>query len=154
MAVFRAVENRRSLVRSANTGISGFIDPAGRILASTVLFEDAILTRSVPMLQKKTFYTRFGDLFAGLCLMLTLLAAGLTSAKRLGKSGPQSKKRKFKKTSTNVIAGTIIKDVHDLPIAKGENSNPNGSSLVPGEDCGNNDPILSQGQESHLERDY
>ncbi|HSO20754.1 MAG TPA: apolipoprotein N-acyltransferase, partial [Desulfosarcina sp.] len=39
MAVFRAVENRRSLVRCANTGISGFVDPAGRVVAKTGLFE-------------------------------------------------------------------------------------------------------------------
>lgn len=76
MAVFRAVENRRALVRAANTGISGFIDPSGRIMASTPIFEDAAMTRSIPILKEITFYTRFGDLFAFICIAaaaLTLL---------------------------------------------------------------------------------
>ncbi len=67
MAVFRAVENRRSLIRSANTGISGFIDPAGRIMATTPLFEEAVITRSLPALKMKSFYTRYGDVFALTC---------------------------------------------------------------------------------------
>ncbi len=75
MAVFRAVENKRSLVRSANTGISGFIDPVGRIIASTPLFEDAVVTRPVPVIQEKTFYTRFGDLFAMICLGMMLIVS-------------------------------------------------------------------------------
>ena len=74
MTVFRAVENRRALARSANTGISGFIDPAGRILASTPLLEDAVLTRSLPLLNIKTVYTRLGDVFAWACLVVTLFA--------------------------------------------------------------------------------
>ncbi|MBU0545585.1 MAG: apolipoprotein N-acyltransferase [Proteobacteria bacterium] len=76
MAVFRAVENRRALVRAANTGISGFIDPSGRIIASAPIFEDAVMTRNVPILKEITLYTRFGDLFAFICLAaaaLTLL---------------------------------------------------------------------------------
>ncbi len=68
MTLFRAVENKRSLIRSANTGISGFIDPAGRMIASTPLFADAVLTRAVPLLTEKTLYTRFGDIFAMICL--------------------------------------------------------------------------------------
>jgi len=68
MAAFRAVENRRALVRAANTGISGFIDPSGRIISSTAIFEDAVMTRNVPILREITFYTRFGDLFAFICL--------------------------------------------------------------------------------------
>jgi apolipoprotein N-acyltransferase len=68
MTIFRAVENRRALARAANTGISGFIDPVGRILASTRLLEEAALTRPLPMLRQITFYTRFGDLFALACL--------------------------------------------------------------------------------------
>ncbi|MBW1841967.1 MAG: apolipoprotein N-acyltransferase, partial [Deltaproteobacteria bacterium] len=74
MSVFRAVENRRSLVRSANTGISGFIDPVGRVIAATPLFTDAVLTRTVPILNEKSFYTRHGDLFAMVCLVLSLMA--------------------------------------------------------------------------------
>jgi len=88
MTVFRAVENRRSLARSANTGISGFIDPAGRILASTDLLQDAVATRQVPMLKQKSVYTRFGDIFAGLCLALTglLVAVEIVWRRRKGRS--------------------------------------------------------------------
>jgi apolipoprotein N-acyltransferase len=73
MAKFRAVENRRSLIRAANTGISGFIDPSGKVIGSTELFQDAVMTANVPTLEIKTFYTRFGDLFAMACLALTLV---------------------------------------------------------------------------------
>jgi apolipoprotein N-acyltransferase len=73
MAIFRAVENRRSLIRSANTGISGFIDPLGKVLVSTPLFQDAVITRDVPILNETTFYSRFGDVFAMMCLVLTCI---------------------------------------------------------------------------------
>ena len=72
MTVFRAVENRRTLARAANTGISGFIDPVGRILASTSLLKEAAVTRTVPLIRNKTIYTRFGDLFAIACLAGTI----------------------------------------------------------------------------------
>jgi apolipoprotein N-acyltransferase len=70
MAVFRAVENKRTLARSANTGISGFVDPAGRILATTPLFEEKVVTQSAPILKETTVYSRFGDIFASTCLSL------------------------------------------------------------------------------------
>jgi apolipoprotein N-acyltransferase len=70
MAVLRAVENRRSLVRCANTGISGFVDPAGRIVARTALFEDAVVDRPVPVLSETTIYTRMGDLLPLVCLII------------------------------------------------------------------------------------
>jgi len=75
MAVFRAIENRRPLVRSANTGISGFVDPVGRIIASTPLFEEAVMIRPVPLVKNVTFYTRYGDAFARGCLLFALAAA-------------------------------------------------------------------------------
>ncbi len=73
MAVFRAVENRRSLVRAANTGISGFIDPAGRVLSRSALFEDAILTESIPVYRKYSVYTLIGDLFAVACTIISVI---------------------------------------------------------------------------------
>ena len=73
MAVFRAVETRRAVARAANTGISGFIAPNGRITATTALFETATLTRSVAMGNTIPFYTRYGDLFAWTCLAITWL---------------------------------------------------------------------------------
>ena len=73
MTVLRAVENRRSLARAANTGISGFVDPVGNILAATPLLEEAALTRSLPLLKEKSIYTRMGDLFARVCFGIVLL---------------------------------------------------------------------------------
>jgi len=81
MTVFRAVENRRALVRSANTGISGYIDPAGRVLASTPLLQDAALVRSIPLMKTKTVYTRIGDLFAQLCFASALIVVLLEISK-------------------------------------------------------------------------
>ncbi|MFA5905345.1 MAG: apolipoprotein N-acyltransferase [Desulfobacula sp.] len=74
MAVFRAVENRRSVARAANTGISGFIDPTGRILETTALFTDRAITRQIPVLTLMSFYTRYGDIFA----ISAMVAFGLT----------------------------------------------------------------------------
>ena len=47
MAVFRAVENRVPVARAANTGISGFIDARGHILATSGIFTQAHLTRTI-----------------------------------------------------------------------------------------------------------
>lgn len=82
MAVFRAVENRRSVVRSANTGISGFIDPNGRIMASTPLFEDAVLAGGLPILAVESFYTRYGDVFSMACLGITVIAFFLLAVRK------------------------------------------------------------------------
>jgi apolipoprotein N-acyltransferase len=69
LAVLRAVENRRALARAANTGISGFIDPAGRLLDRSPLMEEATLVAELPLLDTETVYTRYGDIFAGACLI-------------------------------------------------------------------------------------
>jgi apolipoprotein N-acyltransferase len=71
MAVFRAVENRRSMVRAANTGISGVILPSGEVTARTEIFKRGTMTAEVPLMKEKTFYTLYGDLFAYLCSGIT-----------------------------------------------------------------------------------
>jgi apolipoprotein N-acyltransferase len=77
MAAFRAVENGRYLLRAANTGISGVVDPHGRVLEPTPLFERTLVVRDVPFVAGDTFYARHGDVFGFACLGL---AAALTLA--------------------------------------------------------------------------
>ncbi len=48
MVTFRAIENRVAFARAANTGISGFIDPCGRILANSDIFVEAALVHELP----------------------------------------------------------------------------------------------------------
>ncbi len=63
-ASMRAIEEGRYLVRSANTGISGIVDPYGRVLDETQIFEEAVLVGEARFLTSSTVYTRFGDAFA------------------------------------------------------------------------------------------
>jgi apolipoprotein N-acyltransferase len=73
MAVLRSVETRRSLVRAANTGISGFITPLGRVVSQGPLFEPLTLTDDVPLFAGETVFLRFGHFFAQICLLLAAL---------------------------------------------------------------------------------
>lgn len=73
-ASMRAIEQGRYLARSANTGISGIVDPYGRVLARSALFETTILTGEVRLLSGLTVYGRIGDLTAYACVVLTLAA--------------------------------------------------------------------------------
>jgi apolipoprotein N-acyltransferase len=82
MTAFRAAENRVAVARAANTGVTAFIDPFGRITQrlrgpdQRELFVEGVLTGDVPIHEAGTFYTRFGDVFALLqiALCLTILA--------------------------------------------------------------------------------
>jgi apolipoprotein N-acyltransferase len=77
MVVFRAVENRLPIVRAANTGISAVIDPTGRLSQQTDLFVRTwIKARIAPAEGATTFYTRWGDLFAYGCVLLTAVSLG------------------------------------------------------------------------------
>lgn len=59
-AALRSVENERYLVRAAITGISGIVDPRGRILAESRPDEKATVTGSVRRVSRKTAWTRWG----------------------------------------------------------------------------------------------
>ncbi len=78
MNVFRAVEYRRTLVRSVNGGQSGFIDPYGRILALTspqldLVQDRGYATHVIPISTYRTIYTEYGDLFVQVLVALSLV---------------------------------------------------------------------------------
>jgi apolipoprotein N-acyltransferase len=73
VAVFRAIENRVPVVRSANTGISGFIDTKGRIENKSDIFVEANLTGDVAIGKDRSFYTKYGDIFDYACLLGSVL---------------------------------------------------------------------------------
>jgi apolipoprotein N-acyltransferase len=70
-ASMRAIEEGRYLVRSANTGISGIVDPYGRVLERSDLFQRAVLVGQARFLQVSTLYAQAGDVFAYACVTLT-----------------------------------------------------------------------------------
>jgi len=78
MAVFRTVENRRSLVRSTASGQTCAVDPNGRILAMAEPFTETALSVRVPIVTETTVYTRYGDYLAYLFVLMAAasLAAG------------------------------------------------------------------------------
>ncbi|MBN2284559.1 MAG: apolipoprotein N-acyltransferase [Deltaproteobacteria bacterium] len=73
MLAFRAVENRLFIARAANTGISAMIDPAGRIMTKSGLFERTYLNGNIAFLEGGTFYSRYGDVFTYCCLGFLLV---------------------------------------------------------------------------------
>ena len=77
LAKMRAIEQGRYLLRAANTGISGIIDPYGRELARTNLFETTTIIGEARFLQSRTVYATIGDLPAQLAVLLTLLGLGV-----------------------------------------------------------------------------
>ena len=82
-ASLRAIEQGRYLVRSANTGISGIVDPYGRVLARSQLFEQAVLVGDVRFLTGRTVYGRTGDVFVYGCALVTLAALLATVRKKM-----------------------------------------------------------------------
>jgi apolipoprotein N-acyltransferase len=73
MAVVRAVEGRRFTLQAANTGISGIIDPLGRVLIKSDLEKEEIISGEVKLLQDKTFFISYGYLFPSLALTTSCL---------------------------------------------------------------------------------
>jgi apolipoprotein N-acyltransferase len=93
MARMRAIENRRWIVRDTNNGVTTSIDPFGRVILSAPRHMQTSLVARYGYNDELTFYTRFGDLFAMLCGLITLAAAG--NAMRLIASQSSRKRQVF-----------------------------------------------------------
>ena len=73
MAAMRSVETKVPMVRTANTGISALIEPSGRITNRTPLFKRGTEIVDVSFRPVRTVYTMVGDLFAEICVVLTMI---------------------------------------------------------------------------------
>ncbi len=91
LARLRAIEQRRWLVRATNTGYSAIIDPTGRAIARTPLFESATLRERVFSLDARPPFARFGN---GVAVVLALLALALgVGGRGRSRSGAGSRER-------------------------------------------------------------
>jgi apolipoprotein N-acyltransferase len=82
IAAVRAVENRRFLLRSATTGISGIVDPYGRILSRSEMMTQVYLTETIAPMNTLTLYTRYGDFLPQASLTLGAIFLILSLAVR------------------------------------------------------------------------
>ncbi len=82
LAVLRAVENRKYLLRAATTGITGVIDPYGRIIKKSKLNTTTFLNAQITPNQTLTFYTRYGDILPYTGLTISLISLILSLVKR------------------------------------------------------------------------
>ncbi|MBN2428890.1 MAG: apolipoprotein N-acyltransferase [Deltaproteobacteria bacterium] len=74
MTLFRAVENRVWIARAANTGISAFIAPSGRVVSQTGIFKTLSLSAEIGLGSRATLYNRIGDAVPAVFLLLSGLA--------------------------------------------------------------------------------
>lgn len=77
-ASLRAIETRRPVVRSANTGISCFIDTRGRITGQTEWWKSSVLKGTVYPQQRITLYVKYGDLILRSAVLTSLLILAWT----------------------------------------------------------------------------
>ena len=85
-ASLRAIETRRAIARCANTGISAFISPSGKIIQPTPWWEEATIMNSLPLRDDITFFVSHGDITGRICsfvfiLLLLALAVRFTTNK-------------------------------------------------------------------------
>jgi apolipoprotein N-acyltransferase len=80
-SVFRAVENRRYVLRATNTGITAVIDPTGKVELRSKLFTRGLMATGVSLFSNLTIYDKIGDLFAYLCTLFVILGTALVAGK-------------------------------------------------------------------------
>jgi apolipoprotein N-acyltransferase len=73
LAQFRAVENRRYLLRCGTVGSTAVISATGRVIAQAPPHEAAALVKAIPLMETRTVYTQWGNVFAVVCLVGTAI---------------------------------------------------------------------------------
>jgi apolipoprotein N-acyltransferase len=107
MSQLRAAETGRWVVHAAISGQSAIVDPRGRVVARTGLFQRTILRATVPGSTARTLYVRWGDWFPWTCGIVAVIALAWTTIRRRRGSGgsPPAGERSSEATSVSAIQG-------------------------------------------------
>ena len=81
----RAIETRRWIARSANTGISAIIDPSGKIVSQTSWWQPETLSGKVGLSDEKTFFVIHGDFIGRLSTLMAVLILLATLVRRFAR---------------------------------------------------------------------
>ncbi|MCS7303894.1 MAG: hypothetical protein NZ602_02135, partial [Thermoguttaceae bacterium] len=82
LSLLRAVENRRSFIRCAGTGVSAIVDPTGHIRDRLPTQTEGVLVGEVPLVEGRTIYSKIGYLFSPCCFWLSVAALLFALASR------------------------------------------------------------------------
>jgi len=141
MSQMRAIETGRWYVNAAISGISAFVDPSGRVVASAGLFEPAILRHTIRASNERTWYVRLGDWLPWLALVFLVVA--LAVPRRRGAPAPApgplppGTRRALvilptyeeRATIEQVVRG-VRKAPHDIDVLVIDDSSPDGTAAV------------------------
>ena len=83
ISILRAVENRRTVIRAANGGISCVIDPLGNTIIQSELFTKTYIVSDVSLEDTETFFTRHSLIIPQLCLIFSISISGLFLMKKI-----------------------------------------------------------------------
>lgn len=84
-ASLRAIETRRWIARSANTGISAIIDPSGKVVSRTSWWQPEVLKGKVGLSDEQTFFVRHGDFIGRLSTLMAVLILLATLVRRFAR---------------------------------------------------------------------
>jgi apolipoprotein N-acyltransferase len=85
----RAIETRRWVVRSANTGISCFIDEYGQVHDAQPWDKEAAIKMDVPKRESRTIFVRFGDVLSRIFLLAAFVILGYSYYRRFSNRVPK-----------------------------------------------------------------
>jgi apolipoprotein N-acyltransferase len=82
MARLRAIENRRYLLRATNNGLTTLIDPYGRVRQEAPRYQRLAMPAHFDFETRETFYTKYGDVFAWLCVLMAAVMMAIAALSR------------------------------------------------------------------------
>ncbi len=135
MSRMRAVEDGRWVVHAAVSGLSGVIDPSGRVITQSELFQPDILRATIRSSNARTWYVRLGDWLPRLALLMTAMLLVAPRRRRAGSPAPAPLVRNVRTNrESNDGAAPAAQTPARQPVPTGQ------AGVAAGRKVGRNDP--------------